>query len=151
MLTMLLTVTLATGGISSAPQFNVQPCSTINGGFLDKRLEPQIAIEKARTEVWNAYLKHLDACIDLRLYSREGKVTNTIFRSGVRDGRWRAEITTGRSILREPHAHAPVYVEIRSVDRLDLSTGAKLTDDTQRNASDYKLQFRLNDDSVVEM
>ena len=101
--------------------------------------------------MWKAYTDHLVMCIDLRLFSREGMVAHTIFRSGVREGRWRGEIMTSRSTKGEQNVHVHQYVVIRSIERLELPSGTKLTDNAHRNASDYKLLFRLSDGSVLEM
>jgi hypothetical protein len=60
------------------------PCIVLAGGFLREELPPDEATVEFRDRVWMAYKEHSSTCIELRLTSREGVATATIFYSEIR-------------------------------------------------------------------
>jgi hypothetical protein len=123
------------------------PCIVFAGGFLREELPPDEATVEFRDRVWMAYKEHSSTCIELRLTSREGVATATIFYSEIRQRAWVSKIEVSRP---ENEGEPSSALAIQKISRVEKSTNRPLENESQAAPSSYRLVFHLNNGHLVE-
>lgn len=141
----LLMVTLINANGHASAWEDHSPCSVLAGGFLGEQFSPEEAIRQFRENVWNAHEKKIATCIELRVSSREGVLTTTVFRSELRRGTWLSEIEAQRSGTETRRVET-----INKIQRVEISSNNVLSSNLRAEPANYKLRFDLADGSTFE-